>query len=571
MTRPPGGISYREDISGSQAGASAYNAAMNAGNQRIARREFLASIGRAIGGSAMLRTMAAMGIGASVAGCGSSSSAAPGQPSPPPPAPPPPGGLPSPRPGDWPASIGVGKSVAILGGGIAGMTTALEMTRLGYDCTILEATQTAGGRNRTIRAGDVVTETDSTQACNFDFDADLYFNPGPARIAHHHEFLLGYCREFGVALETFTNENRAALLHSPSSFGGQPVISRRVAADTRGHIARLLALAVNQNALDQELSPTDKGNILEMLRSFGDLDVNYGYPGSPRAGFPGQQDTGSRQRGELLSPLQLQDLIGDTFWQQRQGFAEGIEQQATMLQPVGGMDRIARAFEAQVAADLVTDAVVTEIRKTASGVSIVYNRLGTPLQLDADYCVCSIPATVLRNIANDFSAAHQAEIANFSYTSAGKIAFQSRRFWEQDHNIYGGISWTTQDITQIWYPNSGFGRTNGILVGAYIFGGTAGNTFTNQTPQQRINAALSQGANVHAELSGAAGRGISVAWRKVPYQLGAWGTSSPLALLTPDGNIVFAGEHLSILQGWQEGAILSAYQAIDQVVALTAA
>ena len=29
---------------------------------RIARRDFLASIGRAVGGSAMLRTMAAMGI-----------------------------------------------------------------------------------------------------------------------------------------------------------------------------------------------------------------------------------------------------------------------------------------------------------------------------------------------------------------------------------------------------------------------------------------------------------------------------------------------------------------------------
>ena len=98
----------------------------------------------------------------------------------------------SPRPGDWPADVGAGKSVVILGGGIAGMTTALEMTRLGYSCTILEATSTAGGRNRTIRGGDVVTEVDSTQTCQFDFDDELYFNPGPARIAHHHEFLLGY-------------------------------------------------------------------------------------------------------------------------------------------------------------------------------------------------------------------------------------------------------------------------------------------------------------------------------------------------------------------------------------------
>lgn len=449
------------------------------------------------------------------------------------------------------------------------MTTALEMTRLGYNCTILEATSIAGGRNKTIRAGDTVTETDSTQTCNFDVGSELYFNAGPARIPHHHEFLLGYCREFGVALETFINENRAALLHSTSTFGGQPVISRRVAADSRGHIARLLATAVNQGALDQELTAEDKSNILVMLRQFGSLDDNYNYTGTSRGGFPGQENTGSRQRGEIVSPLALQDLISETFWQRRQDFPEGLNQQATMMQPVGGMDLIARAFEAQVASDLITDAEVTEIRKITNGVRINYNRLGTPTQIEADFCVCSIPATVLRNIPNDFSGPHQSEIANFSYASAGKVAFQSRRFWEQDHNIYGGISWTTQDITQIWYQNSGFGQDTGILVGAYIYGGQAGVDFANQTPQQRINSALSQGNAVHPGMNGEASRGISVAWPKVPFQLGAWGVSSPLTLLTPDERIVFAGEHLSILQGWQEGAILSAYHAIDQIVQLT--
>ncbi len=531
----------------------------------LARREFLTSIGRAVGSSAMLRTMAAMGIGASVGACGSSSAAP--EPVNPPSPPAPPGLLKSPRPGDWPVNNGVGKSVVILGGGIAGMTTALELTRLGYSCTILEATSSAGGRNRTIRAGDIVNETDSSQTCMFDFDDDLYFNAGPARIAHHHEFLLGYCREFGVALEVFTNDNRAALMHSANSHGGQPIVSRRVHADTRGNIARLLSMAVNQSALDAELTAADKINIIAMLRNFGDLDGSLNYTGSARGGFPGQEDVGSRQRGERVNPLALQDLITETFWQQRQGFAHGLEQQPTMLQPVGGMDRIARAFETRVINDLVADAQVTEIRKTANGVRIVYNRLGAPTQLDADYCICTIPATVLRNIVNDFSALHRAEIANFNYAAAGKIAFQSRRFWEQDHNIYGGISWTTQDITQIWYPNNGLGQTSGILVGAYIFGGSAGVNFAGQTPQQRINGALAQGSNLHPEINGQAARGISIAWPKIPFQLGAWGTSNPATLLTPDENIFFAGEHLSILQGWQEGAILSAYHAIDLIVA----
>ena len=534
--------------------------------KRIARRDFLTSIGRAVGSSAMLKTMAAMGIGTSLASCGSSS-AAPGMPGSPNPPPNPPSAIPSPRPGDWPVNVGVGKSVVILGGGIAGMTTALEMTRLGYNCTILEATPVAGGRNKTIRAGDVINETDSSQTCLFDFDDDLYFNIGPARIAGHHEFLLGYCREFNVPLETFINNNSAALMHSTSSFNGQPQIARQVRSDTRGNIARLLALAVNQNSLDQELSANDKANILQMLRNFGDLATNFDYSGTDRAGFPGQQNTGSRQRGDVLSPLQLQEILSETFWQQRQDFPHSLNQQSTMLQPIGGMDRIARAFENRVAANIVYEAVVTEIRKTANGASVIYqDRFGTAVTIDVDYCVCTIPASVLRNIPNDFASSHQSAINNFAYAAAGKVAFQSRRFWEQDHNIYGGISWTTQDITQMWYPNAGLGTANGIIVGAYIFGGTAGNNFANQTPQQRINAATAQGSNLHPEYVNEIARGISVSWPKVPFQSGAWGTSDPGILLTADDNIFFAGEHLSILQGWQEGAILSAYHAIDLVV-----
>ncbi|MGB5347369.1 MAG: FAD-dependent oxidoreductase, partial [Woeseia sp.] len=483
--------------------------------------------------------------------------------------PPPPAGThDSPRPGDWPANVGIGKTVVILGAGIAGMSAALEMTRLGYSCLILEATARAGGRNRSLRSGDLAVETDSTQMCQFDTDPGLYFNSGPARIPHHHEFLLGYCREFGVPLEPFINDNRAALLHSPNAFNGQPQLARRVRSDSRGYIAELLATAINRNALDQELTAADRASVLAMLRQFGDLNGANRYLGSARAGFPGQQDVGSRERGEPLTPLALADLVQDAFFQARLSFAEELEQQATMLQPVGGMDRIGAAFAAEVQSQIVFEAEVIEIRKRSNGVRIVYrNAAGALVTVDNDYCLCTIPATVLRNIPNDFAAAHAAAIASFAYAPAVKTAFQSRRFWEQDHNIYGGISWTTQDITQLWYPSQEFGAANGILLGSYIFGGVAGSQFAGFSPQQRIDAVLSQGAALHPGIVGEAARGISVAWSKVPYQLGAWGVSDPGILLTPDENLFLAGEHLSILQGWQEGAILSAYHAIDAIVA----
>ena len=77
---------------------------------------------------------------------------------------------------------------------------------------------------------------------------------------------------------------------------------------------------------------------------------------------------------------------------------------------------------------------------------------------------------------------------------------------------------------------------------------------------------MTQGSILHSEYTSEVTHGISVSWLKVPYQMGAYGYSTPNVLLNPDDNIFFAGEHLSILQGWQEGAILSAYNAIDGIV-----
>ena len=547
---------------------------MKKDQKRIHRREFLENIGKAAGSSVMFRAFLAMGLGSSISSCGSSSAesssisngssinSSPQRP------------LSlgdftsqkSPRPGDWPVNSGMGKSVTIIGGGIAGMTCAYELQKLNYSVSILEATDRAGGRNRTIRSGDVVNELNSSQTCMFDNHNELYFNPGPARIAHSHEFLLSYCREFGVELENFTNRNSAALLHSTSAFSGKAQLTKTVFSDTRGNIAELLATAINQNALDSELTSTDKTRILNMLRSYGDLNrSSYKYEGSSRAGYSGQENVGSRDRDTQISARKLQDLLVDDFPHWATNHSEGINQQPSMLQPKGGMDKIARAFYAKISSSFTSEAIVKQIRKISEGVRVVYERGGVSYEIESDYCICTIPATVLKDIQNDFSSEHQNEISSFQYSNAPKLAFQSRRFWEQDNSIFGGISYTNQDITQIWYPNNSLGANKGIIVGAYIWGYDAAATFSDQLPQQRIDSAILQGTNLHSNYQNEVSNGISVAWRNIPFQLGAYGLSSASVLLTPDDNIFFAGEHLSELSGWQEGAILSAYHAINEI------
>ena len=158
-----------------------------------------------------------------------------------------------------------GASVVILGAGLAGMTAAIELDRAGYRVSVLEFNNRPGGRNWTIRGGDVFTELGgATQTCTF--DPGLYFNPGPWRIPYHHYAILDYCRRFGVALEPFVQLNHNAYLHSSAAFGGKPQRIRDIKADFVGGVAELLAKATRKGALDDEVSKEDREILLEALQ-----------------------------------------------------------------------------------------------------------------------------------------------------------------------------------------------------------------------------------------------------------------------------------------------------------------
>jgi monoamine oxidase len=515
--------------------------------QSISRRGLLNLVGKAGGATAVYDTMAAIGL------------------------------LPTPTayagPPELAPASGVGYRVVVLGAGIAGLTTAYELSKAGFICTVLEARRRAGGRNWTIRGGDTIEETDCLQRCFFEAGEHMYFNAGPARIPHHHKAILGYCKDFGVGLQVFVNDNRATYVHCDDTFEGGPVPNRQVIHDSRGFMAELLAKAISKDALVEEVSAEDKDRLLAFVRSFGALAKDNSYKGSPRAGYADPPGAGL-SRGRLREPLSFKELLKSEFWENKLYHSERFEQAATMLQPVGGMDCIAQAFVRRLGQSIKYDCVVKEIRKTGTGARVIYqDPSGEKLSIEADYVVCTIPLKVLAAIANDFDPEFKTAIAACDYVKAAKIAFQAdRRFWEEDQQIYGGISWTNRDITQIWYPSAGFHCEKGVLLGAYIWTNQIGELFGRLMPEQRLEAAVISGEKIHPGYRLQVSRGVSVCWHKIPYSEGAWADWSPDArnlryqvLNQPDGPIHFAGEHLSYLTGWQEGAVLSAHNAVRAI------
>jgi len=469
---------------------------------------------------------------------------------------------------------GRGTHVAILGAGLAGMTAAYELSRAGYRCTILEARHRAGGRTWTLRRGDLVEEADSRQRCGFSPGEEMYLNPGPARIPQHHQALLGYCRHFGVALEAMVNENRNAFFQSDQAFGGKPIRQRQFISSSRGYIAELLAKAVNQRALDQALSEEDQHRFLEMLREFGSLDRAYEFKGSSRLGnseWPGAGD----QKGVQLEPLPLPELLKPVFAYFQLNWSELIDFAPTMLQPKGGMDQIAKAFEARVHPMIHYGAEVLAVRREGDGVRIHYRRGADKAReaLVADYCICAIPLSVLRGIETDLSSAFREAIAAPPYSAVVKIGFEAkRRFWEEDEQIYGGISWIDDDVTQIWYPSTGFHAKRGILLGAYIWSDERAERMGALSPAERLAASLKSGEKLHPAYARDLARGISVAWHKIPFNRGAWvewtketRASAYETLIRGEPPVYLAGEHMSYVTAWQEGAILSAHATVKAI------
>ncbi|MDZ7668011.1 MAG: FAD-dependent oxidoreductase [Gammaproteobacteria bacterium] len=465
---------------------------------------------------------------------------------------------------------GTGPSVVILGAGISGLVCAYELERAGYDVTVIEASGRIGGRNMTVRRGDTIDEMGNRQVCGFDDDPNLYFNCGPARIPAHHEHLLHYCKTLGVPLEMFINVNYHAWVHDPQCFDGAPVRMREYFADARGFMTELISKAVNKAEFEAAFTDHDAERLLAFLRAYGDLDENNLYKGSRRAGYA---SGGMTSPPELKTPLDFSDILKSNFWRFRMHWGEGEDQAAPLMQAVGGNDNIVRGFVRNISSPIITSAPVQSIKLLEDGVEVAYDHRGRIHTLRADYCFNCIPMHLLPGIPNNLPADYRAAMSNGGRGKLTKIGLQmNERFWEKEH-IYGGISWTDQEVEQIWYPSHGIHGDKGIMLGAYIFNEQTNEAIARLTPAERIELAIRNGEKIHPNYRAHVENGVTVAWHRHELHDGlhhAMGIGTDPPRLLPHS--AAAGRPAlpdrrsdELTPGWQEGAISSAHLAMAEM------
>ena len=514
----------------------------------LTRRQLLTLIGTAAGGATMYQAMTSLGFAAE---------------------------SPYRGPPKLEGDVG-GASVLILGAGLAGMTAALELRAAGYQVEILEYREKAGGRTWTLRGGDSYTELGGfTQQVGF--APGNYLNPGPWRLPYHHHAVLDYCKRLGVALEPFVQVNHNAYLHSKDAFDGKPQRYRNIATDFRGGISELLAKVVDQSALDAPVARDDKEILLEALRSYGVLDDNLAYKASEAVseyrGWNRDPAGGLAGRPEPSEPQAFSEVVSSRLWRHL-AVGDNYEFQMPMFQPVGGMDFISQAFERELKEMITYDAKVTAIRQDDQGVNVTWVERDNPGQehmASAQYCICTIPFSILGQIDHNFSGPVTNVINSMYYEGSVKFGLEmKRRFWEQDEAIFGGITYTDLPISLIGYPQHDFfGDGPAVLLGGYSWG-TFAYEFNAMPPEERVRTALEYGRRIHPQYDAEFSNGVAVAWHRVPWVLGCFGqwqdreTQYDIAA-TGDGRTYFAGEHISYIPAWQEGAILSALDTITRL------
>jgi monoamine oxidase len=194
--------------------------------------------------------------------------------------------------------------------------------------------------------------------------------------------------------------------------------------------------------------------------------------------------------------------------------------------------------------------------------------------LAADWCISTLPLPILAAVKdNNFTKEFSDAVGAVTFASTCKVGWQAdSRFWETQGQMYGGISYIDDPITQMWYPSYAYFTKTGILTGAYNYDEDA-RELAKMGLRERLETAMKGAKKLHPDFAKHVpiDLGLSIAWKNVPHQLGGWADdwkcddATYERLLVPEGRFWVAGDQVSYLSGWQEGAVLSAHHVIEGI------
>jgi monoamine oxidase len=452
------------------------------------------------------------------------------------------------------ASLSTRKRIVVIGAGLAGLSAAYQLTQAGHDVTILEARTRAGGRVHTLREP---------------FADGLHAEAGAMFIPDSHDLTMHYVRLFRLPLVPIPLQRRLPVFY---------LQGRRVNPSQQAKINWPLNLTPEEKRLG--LTGMTEKYVISVLKEMGDATLLDWPPEELKKYDRLTYTEFLRSRGASSDAMRLlrlndADLTGDgvdsvsALMVLREA---ALNQDAEQLYTIrGGTDLLPKALAARLAAKIRYGAPVVRVEHDARGVRVVFLQAGTQETIAADYLVCAIPFSILKDIevSPPFSPAKQRAIRELPYTSASRVYLQSKReFWNQEG--LGVSAYTDLPIMAIVNSTLNQAGTRGILE-SYSAGEHA-RSLTAMKESERIRFTLEQMEKVYPAIRKNFEGGASVCWDEDGWARGAYAWFKPgqMSELLPhiaraEGRIHFAGEHTSSWPGWMQGAFQSGHRAAREI------
>lgn len=522
------------------------------------------------------------------------------------------------------------KKVAILGAGMAGLTAAHQLRKLGHEVTIFEANSRIGGRAWTKRFN--VTP---------DNPSGDYHELGAMRFPLEHDYTRYYAKVCGLSFRPFINHHD----EKDSFYYFKGTISRHHDWDLK----LLPELNLTSNELDMIFNgpipntPETKHKLLlnllvhpletaakEIEHNEADFKAILGVgPITPKIKKLDQLSLGDFLRKYITSTDAL-ELIGgvtglEVWWEKaatmilREEIMATVRKKAQNLSSgieeiIGGTDLLPqRLFELNndLGVKTLLNHQVFSINKRRSSIQLgIINKEERKL-IDFEHVICTLPYSILRQIElSGLSSKKMTAIRNLAYGSSSKVLLHCKeRFWELNYDIKGGGSQMDLINRQIYYPSDNidavptttneeksFGNvfvnsvsyTNrtiknidksklpAVFVGCYNWGQDA-RRLGALDKEERVNVVKEAVSKIHPEVleEGMVIDNASIFWDEYAYAAGAFCFMRPgdytnyyQAAIASEGNLRFAGEHCSLDNGWIQGSIISSLNAVEQIVSL---
>jgi monoamine oxidase len=447
------------------------------------------------------------------------------------------------------------KNVLVIGAGLAGLVAAYELSRAGHRVTVLEARQRPGGRVWTLREP---------------FDDGLYAEAGATWIPHSHSLTRDYSRHFGLRLDlvmpwpaglrAIYDLRGERIRFKPGGRARWPVALR---SDERGMGISALrnryfgpGLELLRDAEKWE-SPPEALRQLDAM-SFADYLRSRGASDGARALLRLEMDWWGDGIETVSALAHLRNYVLSPF--------------RRMFTLRGGCDLLPRAFAERLSGRVRYSAPVRRIERHERGVTAFFTEAGAPQNLSADFLICTVPFSVLREIeiVPPFSAEKQKAVAELPYSSVTRIFLQTAtKPWRKE----GLAGWAASDspLGLVWDTTFDYRRDARGLLQIYSSGENARN-FCALDEDERSALALEHLERILPGVRAEFETSASWCWSEDEWARGGYcwfkpGQMTELLphIARPEGRVHFAGEHTSAWPAWMQGALASGLRAAREV------